>query len=170
MSNNERVSKAALLAQVQQGFDGLQAWLAALSPAQLTERTDAAGWSVKDHVMHLAMWEKGVVGLFNGEVRYEAMGLDKDAWTSGDFDRMNARLREGYKAMTLDEVLQAFRETHTTLVGQVERLSDDALNQPYRDYQPESTSETPIYQTVMSDTFKHYDEHRPWIEAIVRGE
>jgi len=169
MSSEERVTKAALLAQVRQGFDAFQAYLATLSPTQLTGPTDAAGWSVKDHVMHLAMWEKGVVGLFSGQVRYEVMGLDFDTWASGDFDRMNAVMREDTQALSLDEVLQAFQDTHAALMAQVEALSEDALHLPYRHYQPAATGETPIYKTVMSDTFQHYAEHRPWIEAIVAG-
>jgi len=169
MSSEEQVTKAALLAQVRHGWNDFQAYLATLTPEQMTGPTDAAGWSVQDHVMHLVMWEKGVVGLFDGQVRYEVMGLDFDTWASGDFDRMNAVMRERTQALSLDEVLRAFRDTHAALMAQVEALSDDALHLPYRHYQPAATGEAPIYKTVMTDTFLHYAEHRPWIEAIVTG-
>ena len=169
MSSEARMTKADLLAEVLECWDDFQAFLASLTPALMTGPTDAAGWSVRDHVMHLAIWEKGVEGLFGGQVRYEAMGLDAEAWASGDFDRMNASMRDATAALSLDEVMLTFRDTHAALMARVAALSDETLNLPYRHYQPATTGEAPIYKTVMSDTFQHYAEHRPWIEAIIAG-
>jgi uncharacterized damage-inducible protein DinB len=72
-------NKAELLTLIEQSRQTLEEALNRLSEAQLTELKDAQGWSVKDHLTHLAAWERGMVDLLEYRARYEGMGLDRES-------------------------------------------------------------------------------------------
>ncbi|MBC7872040.1 MAG: hypothetical protein H7Y09_14435, partial [Chitinophagaceae bacterium] len=48
-------------------------------------------------------------------------------------------------------------------------LSDADLMRPYNYYQPESAQAAPIIDRIAGNTFGHYEEHIPWMQAIVEG-
>jgi len=167
MSEQKVMSKSELLEQMRRGWDDFQAYLQTLSEAQLSQPTDAAGWTAKDHVIHLAVWEAGIDALLGRESRWERMGLDAATWASGDFDAMNAVIQRRHKDMPLVEVLRTFQDVHQRLIGKIALLSDEDLQRPYRAYQPDSDRDAPVIGWIMGNTYEHYAEHRPWIEAIV---
>ena len=150
--SDEPATKAELLDQIQQGWDAFHAFLAHYSPDQLSTLKDAVGWTPKDHVVHLAMWEEGVLALLEGQSQREGMGLDEATWKSGE-DAINAALKQRYQALTLDEVLDLFQRSHAQLVAKIEALSDDDL--------PQS-----VTGSIIGNTYGHYQEHTPWIAAI----
>jgi hypothetical protein len=168
MTDNETLTKAELLPLIEKGWDEFQAYLSTLSEEQLTTPTDSAGWTAKDHIIHLAMWEDGIYALFQGQLRHEYMGIPKATWDTHNYDQINAIIFERCKDMPLDEVLSTFRRVHERLFNHVQSMSDEDLHQPYRHYQPDSTQDGPAINWVSGDTYDHYAAHRPWIEAIVR--
>lgn len=91
------MKKAGLLKKTRASWDTLNAYVATLTEAQLTQATDAAGWTVKDHLMHLAVWEDGVWAMLNHQNRREQMGVDEKAWQSWDFDAINASIQRAHK-------------------------------------------------------------------------
>ncbi|MEP7292650.1 MAG: maleylpyruvate isomerase N-terminal domain-containing protein, partial [Chloroflexota bacterium] len=80
MSETQPINQAELLEKIQAGWDALQACIATLTPEQITIPTDAAGWTVKDHLMHLTVWQEGVWHMLEGRNRVEAMGVPQDVW------------------------------------------------------------------------------------------
>jgi len=159
-------TKAELLRLIQQGWDDFHAFLARYSREQLSTLKDAVGWTPKDHIVHLAVWEDSIHVLLNGQSQREGLGLDEATWAS-DYDHQNAVLRERYLALTLDEVLDLFRRSHARLIAKIETLSDEDLRKPYRHYDPTSDDDRPIIGWIIGDTYEHYQEHAPWIAAIV---
>lgn len=169
MADQEPVTRANLLARMQRGWDELQAYLRSLSEEQLTGPTDAVGWTIKDHIMHLAIWEDGIWALLNRQSRREQMGIDQKTWESEGFDEINAALKARYVDVPLDAVLTTFREVHERLVERIQSLSDEDLLRPYRDYDAGSTSDRPVAASIVGNSFGHYAEHMPWMAAIVGG-
>ena len=163
------MTRDELLNNIHDGFHEFMSYLDTLSEADFTAHTDAAGWTVKDHIMHLVVWEDGMWPLLNRQSRREHMGLSQDVWQSGDFDAMNAVIQGQHRDKPLDEVMQEFRHIHQRLIAKIESLTDADLQRPYKDYQPGTTHDSPVIDTIISDTYDHYAEHRPWIEAIVSG-
>jgi len=164
---DDSISKEELLENMEQGWEDFNAYLDTLSPEQLTEPTDAAGWTAKDHVIHLAAWEDGVYALLVGLDRWEQMGVDRETWDTNDYDAINAVLHEYYYDLTPAEVLGSFKRTHQRLVKTIKGLHEDDLALPYNTYEPGSRQDHPVILTIVGNTYEHYEEHQPWIEAIV---
>ena len=162
-------TKAELLKSMHDGWAEFQAYLDSLAPADFTTNTDAAGWTAKDHVMHLAVWEDGIWALLEKQSRREQMGLDEATWQSGDYDRMNAVIQQAHRDKSLDEVFDAFRDVHRRLIAKIESMRDDDLQQPYRTYQPDADREEPVIQWIAGNTYEHYAEHQPYIARIIAG-
>jgi len=169
MSDAQHWTQSELLAQMESGWNDFLAYLATLTPEQMTGPTDAAGWTAKDHVMHLAVWEQGIAALLNREDRREAMGLDEAAWDGHDYDDMNGLIRDREAGRSLDDVMQAFRDVHGQLVARISAMTDADLNRPYSAYADDPGNDRPVVGYIVGNTFEHYAEHQPWIEKIVAG-
>lgn len=167
---NTPPNKDALLAEIERRWNAFQEYLKTLTDEQITGLTDAAGWTIKDHLTHLAAWEDGVYGLLTGRPRREQMDIDErtwqETWDTRDFDRINALIRQRHQHRPPAEVLAMFQDVHRRLIGKIQSMSDEDLQRPYRHFEPDSDSETPITVVITLNTSGHYDEHLPWIQAI----
>jgi hypothetical protein len=171
--DNTPVTTAELLRRLQHGWDEFQGYLKTLTPEQLTQHKDAGGWAIKDHVMHLAVWEDGIEALLSGQSRQARMGISdatwKLDWHADNYFHMNDEIFQQHKNESLAEVMAAFDQVHARLVKTVGAMSDADLMRPYHVYDPQSKSETPVFASIVGNSFGHYEEHRPWIEAIADG-
>lgn len=168
LDDNQEVTISDLLSLIRTHWDTLNRYLDDLTLEQLTVPTDAAGWTVKDHVMHIAVWERGIVGLLRHQVRHAAMGVDDETWEK-DYDEINAVIFEQHRHMTWPEVRSALNAVHDELLAEIAKLEDADLMRPYRDFEDGSTADEPILGWIDGNTFLHYEEHMPWMDAIVKG-
>src|SRR5260221_2531363 len=116
MSDQIEVSTQEMLRRMEQGWNNFQAYLNTLTDEQLTTLTDEVGWTVKDHLTHLAVWEDGIEALLKGQLRHERMGLDKPTLASHDYDKMNSIIRVQHKDKSLAQWRQRLTEAHHRLV------------------------------------------------------
>ncbi|MBE0691193.1 MAG: ClbS/DfsB family four-helix bundle protein, partial [Anaerolineae bacterium] len=154
------------LQRIERGWHELQGYLATLSDEQRTQRTDAAGWTVKDHVSHIVMWEDTINALLDHKARAAHLNIDEATWKSGDFDKINAILQQRYQAMSWDEVMRMLHDVHRQFLTKLSALSDDDLHTSYKAFQPEATNDLPIIQWITGNSYEHYEEHIPWMQAI----
>ncbi len=165
-------NKQEALAVMAKEREALEKTFQGLSDPQLTT-PGAEGWSIKDHLMHIAVWEQGIVALLNKQSRYGAMGLSREEWRMEypDFDKKtNALIHERTKSRSLAEVRAAFRDSHQQMLDVLARLTEDDLLKPYSHYAPEeapSDDKRPVFAWIAGNTFGHYAEHREWIQAII---
>ena len=68
-----------LLRRMEEAWSSLDGALSQLSEEQL-QRRDDTGWSVKDHLSHMAAWERSVAFLLQGRPRHEGLGVDEETW------------------------------------------------------------------------------------------
>ncbi len=166
----ERARRDELLGQIDTGWQELNRYLNSLSDADFTLHSDAAGWTVKDHVIHLAAWEDGVWAMLAGRSRYEQMGVDKAIWDGHDVDQINDAIYQRHKDLSLADVRKQSNAVHVRFVGAIYTLSDEDLQKPYSHYQPEYADwEDPVIKWIIANSYSHYREHLPWITAIVAG-
>jgi len=163
------VNKAELLSKTQVSWDALNAYIATLSDEQVAQLTDAAGWTVKDHLVHLAVWEDGIWALLNKRDRPAEMDVDAETWKRWDFEEINGVIQWQHKDKSWVEVEQKRQASHKRFIEQIEATSETDLNRPAKDFQANSTSNTPVIQIVVGDAFEHYDSHLPWIKAIAES-
>lgn len=170
---DEPITVNNLLSKMQAGWDNFQTYLKTFTPEQLTGPTDAEGWTVKDHIVHLAGWEDGIAALLTGDSRSERMGLDETAWGWEGFETKNALMQQQNKDKSLDEVLAMFAAAHQRMVEAVQSLTDADLLRPYRSFEgdttPDNDPDHAIIWSVIGNSYGHYEEHQPWIDTLVKG-
>jgi hypothetical protein len=167
MTDTTPFSKTELLTRIERGWDEFNTYLDTLSEAQLTVPTDAAGWTAKDHITHLAVWEDGIHGLLGNQPRWEHMGIDEALWLRGDYDEINMVIQQRLQHVSAADARKMLHDSHLRLVGQVQSMTEEALTLPYKHYQPNSDLESPVWHRIAGNTFGHFEEHQPWIAAIV---
>ena len=169
MFDRINLSKAKLLDEIRQAWKDLNSCLDSLSETQMTSILDAQEWSIKDHLIHLSVWEQSVVFFLQKKPRHEGLGIDKTLFNSGSIDEINAVIQQEYKAMPLQEVRTRFREIHAMFMSLCNSLSDDDLSQTLTEFHPETQSgdDRLPYHIILDNTAGHFREHLPWIEALI---
>jgi hypothetical protein len=121
---------------------------------------DEPGWSIKDHLAHLATWERMIVAHLQAGNDNEIVGLNNDAYAAAGLDEINAVIERQHKNQSLTGVLDDFHRSHAAIVTAIDQLSDADLARPYWDDEPDGRT---VLEKVAGDTYRHYLEHRRWI-------
>ena len=161
------LTKAELLTNIRDSWNDLASYLKTLTEAQLTVQTDAAGWTVKDHLVHVATWEEDMCVLLAGHCRWEALNIDKSLLLTDNFDAINAVIQKRRASMGLVDTLRMLEANHHRLMEALQPLSDQDLKRAYRSYQPDSTLEYPIFGWIKGCTYQHFEEHLGWIRTLI---
>jgi len=163
------MSKAQLLTKLERAWDALQRTIDASDEEALTTRTDPAGWSSKDHLAHLAAWANSVLVMIrDGRPQWEGLGIDKAMFDTEGYDEENEVIRQQTVDWPLQRVTSHLSDIHQELVRVVTGMSDDDLMKPCSAF-VEGGRDVPIIQMVDGDGPNHYDEHREYIERILKG-
>ena len=164
-SDDDAVTIANLQRRIDYGWNTLHTFLESLTPAQRAELTDAAGWTVKDHTIHLSLWEGRLIGLLTRQKFPEAMSVPAEIWAQDD-DAINAYLRAQHLDRSWEDVLDALHTSHATVLSEIALMSDADLLRPLSEYDLDSERSTPIINLIVGNTFGHYADHLRWMEKI----
>jgi len=170
MPDHEFKTKSELLSEIDRTWNELENLLDRLTEAQLTGPKDAAAWTVKDHLTHIVAWERTVIFFLQGKPRYEGLDVDKALWESGDYDGMNAAVQKKYRDLALPDALELLHRTHKQITALLQPLSDADLHGAFRPWRAgeEGEGEGPaLIELLEGNTNGHYEEHLPWIQAIL---
>jgi hypothetical protein len=148
------MTKSELLDAVRRDRATLDALVASLSEAQLVAPELDAGWSVKDALAHISIWEWRCAGWLEAVGR----GETPERPEVQDVDGANARDYAAAKHQALREVLADSREAHAALLGSIDAL-------PEADLADERRFGWPTWQMASSNSDEHYREHVDQIEA-----
>jgi hypothetical protein len=163
-------TKAELMAEIESAWKALNAVLEKLTEEQMSGRRDAHGWSIKDHVLHLQLWERSVISMLTGRPRHEGLGVEEDLYLQGVDDEINDVIYRQYKALPPGETMARLRDTHQQLMSLLPPLTDADLLAPYRRYLPDEPGEgegPPAINVIYDNTAHHFAEHLSWIEALI---
>lgn len=153
---------------VEKGWEVLVTLVASLGPEQL-ELTGSGRWAVKDHLVHIAAWERSLVALFDGVDRKTAMGVPDAA---DDTDSLNEAIWLAHRHETPDEALAYWRDSHAVLMRRLGAMSDADLRRSYNHYQPndprDPNDDRPVVEWVAGNTYEHYAEHIGWIDQLLK--
>jgi hypothetical protein len=145
--------------------DGRAAWHALLSrvpPERWSEPGAAGQWSLKDLVAHIAWGEEEIVHL----LRTHDFTMGSGLWLLDAHER-NRMVYVQRRRWPLDLVIGYEAETYANLRSLAVTLDDHDLNDASRftglplQWRP--------WQFIASNTFGHYDDHAPGVEAWLRA-
>jgi len=148
------VKKEELTKRIRADRARLDALVAGLDAAQLVELSLESGWSVKDVLAHVSVWERLCSGWFAAAAR----GETPDRAEVRDIDAFNARAYADAKDRPLADVLAESRLSHDAIVASIEGMSDAELADGKR-------FGWPMWQMASANTDDHYREHIDQIEA-----
>lgn len=165
------ITKDDLITRMNDGLAQFLAFLDQFSEAQLLQPTDDVGWNGRDHIVHMAVWADGVAALLRHEDRWGTMGISAELGESGDFDGMNEVIAAQHRHLSAAEARTWLVAAHERMVAAMEPLDDAGLHLPYDRFEPPFSGDggPPIVGYIIGDSYEHYQEHMPWIEAIIRG-
>jgi uncharacterized protein (TIGR03083 family) len=152
------MTKHGLLETIKKERAAIEAALAGLTPEQMTAPGVMGEWSVKDILGHIAMWESRLVTILYSIER----GVAPKTLRLSDVDKVNAESYAEQRERPLDRVLADFHAVHAQLLKRLDTLEERDLSGPKRFEWMEGE---PLEKLVAGDTFEHYAEHRPMIEA-----
>jgi hypothetical protein len=168
--------KQEFLEHLDQAWEELQRTLDGFSAEQMTQRRDAVGWTVKDHLGHLVSWEEGITALLRRQPRWEAMGVDaalaETRLSPLTEDELNQVMRDQMQALSLDEVRERLRVANAELTALVQSMPPEDLLRGYSHFAPEEPGEEtgrPVLGWVAGNSSAHYEEHLPWMREIAEG-
>ena len=163
-----RMSKRHLLERIQQSYAALEETLYPLSEDQLN-RSGPSGWSVKDHLAHLAVWELGIAELLQSRPRWAAMQVEEAISQGRNQDEINDLIYRRNAGLSPAQASEFFQSSHQQMLQALEPLSDDDLYKPYAAYVPEGdpARRDPVMGWIIGNTFEHFDEHNGWIRDIL---
>jgi hypothetical protein len=165
---NERLDKAELLARIRRSRLALEDELSPLSEDQLAIPA-SNGWSIKDHLAHLATWEFGMAELLRGRARFAAMQVEEAVSQGKSEEAINELMQRQHAGLSLSEVMDKFKDAHRQLLETLESLDDQDLYRPYASFMPggEDSRQEAVINWVIGNTYEHFDEHRGYIHAVL---
>ena len=119
-------TKAILLLEAGKRRDELTALLGSLSSDRLL-RPGAYGWSAKDHVAHLAEWERLLFFWYDAGVRGENPPVPAEGHTWATIDALNTQIFERHRDDQLEHVLADWQAASRQLIALTQSISEADL-------------------------------------------
>jgi hypothetical protein len=162
--------RRAMIAEMDASFEQVRAYLSTLSDQEWQGPTDDEGWTIQDHVIHMAVWAGSMVAVAEKQPRWEALGVDRDTWKTikHDYDRINAAVQRRFQGWSRSQVWAEFERSHQALVEKASTMTIANLERPYSEYQDLAENQNePLYAYMSGNSIGHYDEHLGYIRAIL---
>jgi hypothetical protein len=158
MSAELPADKDALMARIRQSRAALEAQIAPLAAEQLAAPGPDGGWSIKDHLYHLATWQQVQLARMQGRPEWSVVEIDEATYrgainSAEDFRDINAIIWQRGNDLSADDVLALFRDTFAQLLAELDRWSYADLLAPVR---PDGPS---VLKQLSGDSYEHDDEH-----------
>jgi hypothetical protein len=135
------------LQRIQPARAALERTLSLLNEAQMVRPAPNGGWSITDHLAHLATRETGLATLLEKQPQYAAMGFDEATYLNTSLDGLHGIIYTRYKNCPLEVVLADFRQSHTRVLTALTKLTDADLLNTYSHYQPHDRANTMVHRS-----------------------
>ena len=140
-------STESLIEKIEASYAGFTRLYRSVSVNKIIEPSLANGWSVKDVVAHLAVWEWRCASLL-GESHSTNFPLQAEP----DVEALNKEAYQERKAWNWEEAEYDARAAHQALLEAIRQMP------------PERLSDEVVVQAIAVETWEHYTEHIPDLE------
>ncbi|MGE5602348.1 MAG: DinB family protein [Nitrososphaerales archaeon] len=159
---NPPADMGELLQWIEREWVTLREAVLALPPERLTVPGNG-GWSVVDHMAHLAFWEQMLVrGYLGGEPQHEVLGVTEEEFRGLSEDAENDIVYRRNRGRDPAEVLAEVWASHDNAVEAISRFPFERLTQPRQ-----AGDEYPLSAYVAGNTYGHYLEHAEWLKPLM---
>ena len=154
--SEEEFTKENLLARLFAGREAFEAALARVPEEQMQTIILHDDWSVQDLLGHIAFWQ---------ELAASDLGALRAGQTPNlvtDMDALNARILNDFRHLSLDEVREREQVAYQHVLDMIESATDDEL------FKPDHfawTNGNPFLAWIVGNTWEHYAEHLPELQA-----
>jgi hypothetical protein len=127
-------------------------------------------WTLKDLVAHVTAYERGLVDWLEGAGQGDVVTFpDLD---HPDLDYRNQLILEASFPRSWEEVEGEAAAIWDRLLALVEGLSEEELTDSERSawyVRPRWGEARPLWRCIADDSFRHYQQHVPDLEAVLAG-
>jgi uncharacterized protein (TIGR03083 family) len=154
----QHVGKSELLKRLDAAHARIDAILARLSPEQRTEVNTVGAWSIMDLIAHVIAHEQRALNELRHALRGERFEPDYDE------DDFNEKAVAASRSLSYEQVKANWDRSFAEVVAAIEALSD-------ADFDPSGNVVQMLGDTIDgafgNNTYDHYAEHMPTIEALL---
>ena len=158
------MTKDELLQNIRRDRAKLEARVAGLSEAELATPGPNGGWAVKDHLSHLAAWERMIVAHLRDGSDHAVASMDQASYAAATLDELNGQLHRLHRDRPAEQVRDEFAAAHGAIVAYIGEMPESRLAAPYWDDDPLART---VLDKIAGDTHLHYREHLQWIQEQV---
>jgi hypothetical protein len=151
----EEMAKAAFIKTTRDARAEWKKVLAEVGEERMLIPGAAGYWSVKDMIAHLSAWEQRPVAWLTAIGRGESPAPAPWPPDWGE-EKTNAWIYEANKDRPLQEVIDESRRVHEQLLQELEKISDEELNDRGRFAWLDGNS---LAEAIPGDASEHYQEH-----------
>jgi hypothetical protein len=164
LAADEPRTATELIARVQTDWAALEFVVASLSEEQLTIPL-SGGWAIKDHLAHIAEWERATTAVLARRPQSEGFGLDAATYARlTDVDQINELIYQRNRDLTISVVQSSARAAHADVLAALGALTDADVQNTIAGYGGDPTDNRPLLAKIAGATYGHYAEHTGWIQ------
>ena len=139
--------------------------LARVPDERMADRADEGTWTGKDHLAHLASWQRVAAARATGTAADDVADVVRGEYTEETIDAVNERFHQAGRARPLDEVRAGFASSYDRLWGAIEGMTDEDLAREWLPGHPERGT---MRQTIEANTTEHYPDHLRVFESLAK--
>lgn len=144
-------------------------YLNPLPEAAWVSHTDAAGWTVKDHVSHVTQWDIALVRLFaEGTPLQVTLQIPDSEWQV-DYVAINERIRQRNLADSVATVKADRDAVWLQVLSTLQQLNDKQLAAPAgaQGINVDEGDQSPLLQVLIDYQGGHYAAHLEYIQHLI---
>ncbi len=158
------MTKDQLLQNIKRDRARLDELVGRLSDDELLEGGAGGGWSVKDHLSHIAAWERMLVGHLRDGSDHDVVAMDQASYAAATLDVLNDQIYRLHRDWPAEQVRDEFAAAHGLMVAFIGEMPEGRLAEPYWDDDPSGRT---VLDKIAGDTYLHYCEHAGWIGELI---
>jgi hypothetical protein len=153
---SEEMTKEKLINEILQEHERFEETVVKLTKDQMIDPSLEGGWSVKDILAHVSVWESVMIEWLEKVLKSDipeqlAQGISLD-----DLDELNNRFYSENQNKSLSLILSEFQASFPKAVQTVEDTPEIALIDPNHF---KWRNGNPLWKIVAANTYEHYEEH-----------